>query len=58
MHALGRQVESNEFDRNHPVALGVISAEYRAERPGTDLMKNTEGSERVRNRRAGSFRVQ
>jgi hypothetical protein len=58
VHALGRQVETEQLDRNQPFTFSVISAEYRAERPCANLMKNSKGSERVGNRGAASFRVQ
>lgn len=56
--AFGRQVEAEELDCNRSLPRRVISPEYRAERPCTNLMKNTKWSERVGNGRAVSFRLQ
>ena len=58
MHALRRQIEAKELDCNEALALRVISAEHRTQRPCTHLMKNTKRSERVWGRSAGWFRVQ
>ena len=58
VHAFGRQIEREEFDRDKPLTLRVVRAIHRSEGSRADLMKNTKRSERVRRRSAGSFRVQ
>jgi len=58
VNALGWKVQTEEFDRNQPLALSVISAKHGPKRPRTNLMKNPKRSERFWSRRAGSFRVQ
>ena len=58
MHALGRQVEPEQLDGDEALALAIVRAKHRSQRPRTDLMKNTKRSERVGRRSAGSFRVQ
>jgi len=57
-HALRGQVEPEKFDGNRRGAARIGRAEYGTQRPGADLMKNPKGSERVRWRGAGGFRVQ
>ena len=57
-HAVGRELDCEELDGNEPLAFRVITAKHGSECSRTDLMKNTERSERVRGRSAGSFRVQ
>ena len=58
VETVGCELDGEELDGNEPLALCVITAKRRAEGSCTDLMKNTERSERVRGRSAGSFRVQ
>jgi hypothetical protein len=45
MHALGRQIQFEELDRNQTFASRVISAEYRPKRACTNLMENPKRSE-------------
>jgi len=58
MHALGRQVELEQLDRDQPFPRCVVGPENGTERAGADLMKNTKRSERVRKRTTRSFGVQ
>jgi hypothetical protein len=55
---IGREIETEQFDGDEAILLGVIGAKYRAKSARTDLMENTKGSEGVRRRGAGSVRVQ
>jgi hypothetical protein len=56
--ALRHELEPEQFHRNQPVQLWLVRPVDGPQRAGADLMKNTEGSESVRRRRAGSVRVQ
>ena len=58
MDALGRKVELKDLDRDDTIGLRMPGAVDRTERPGANLMENTERSEGVRWRGAGSVRVQ
>jgi hypothetical protein len=58
MDALGRQVEPEDLDGDDAILVRVDRAEDGTEDTGANLMKNTERSEGVRWRRAGSVRVQ
>ena len=58
VHALGREIEPEELDRDEPVLLRFVRAKHRAERTRADLMENPKWTEGVRRRSAGSFRVQ
>ena len=55
MHALGREVEGEQFDGDEPVAHGIVRAEHGTQSAGTNLMKNTKRSEGVRWRSASSI---
>jgi hypothetical protein len=58
VNPLGRQVEVEDLDGDELVFLGAVRAENRAERACSNLMKNTKWTERLRVRRAASFRLQ
>jgi hypothetical protein len=58
MQPIGWQVETKGLDGDKTIGGGVVSAEHGTECAGTDLVKNTERSERVRRRGAGGIRVQ
>ena len=58
MHALRRQIEPEEFDRDEPILFGLVRPKNGAERTRADLMENPEWTECVRRRSAGSVRVQ
>ena len=58
VHALGREVEAEEFDGDELVLLRIVGSKHGAERARANLMENAERTERVRRRGAGSFRVQ
>ena len=58
MHALGRQIQTEQLDRDQPVVLGIVRAKHGSQCAGANLMKNTEGTEGVRRRSASSVRVQ
>jgi hypothetical protein len=58
MYFFGREIQIEELHRDEALALRVVGAEHRSQRPRTNLMKNTKRSERVWWRSAGSFRVQ
>jgi hypothetical protein len=58
MSALGRQVESEDFDGDETIPVRIVRTKHRTQRAGTDLMKNAKWTEGVRRGGAGSFRVQ
>jgi hypothetical protein len=58
VQALRRHIEPQDLDRDQPRPIGIVGTKYRPERSGTDLMKNSERSERVRRRSAGGFGMQ
>ena len=58
MHALGRQIESEQLDGDETIVLGFIGAKHRTQRARADLMKNAKWTERVGRRSTGSVRVQ
>jgi hypothetical protein len=47
LHAFLRQVEREELDRDGTIANRIVRTEYRPQRAGADLMKNTKAPERV-----------
>jgi hypothetical protein len=51
-------VESELLDGDQSARVRLIGAKDGAENAGTDLVEDTEGTEGVRRRRAGSVRVQ
>jgi hypothetical protein len=57
MHALGREVQLEQLDRDQPLSFRVVAAKYRSQGPRAYLMKNAKRSERIW-RRAGGFGVQ
>src|SRR5207253_6833391 len=52
------QVEAEQLDGDKAIARGVVGAEHRPQRTGTDLMENSKWSERVWRRSPGDLRVQ
>jgi len=58
VNALGRNVESEDFDRDGTIVLRMSGAIDRTERAGANLMEDTERPEGVRRRRTSSVRVQ
>jgi len=55
---LGLKVEPELLDGDEPAWVRLVGPEDRTKDAGADLMENTEGSEGVRGRSAGSVRVQ
>ena len=58
VHAIGREIESEELDRDEAVLLGLVRTKHGTERTRPNLMENPEWTECVRRRSAGGFRVQ
>jgi hypothetical protein len=58
MRPFRRQIQSEEFDGDEAVLLGLIRAKDGAESTGANLVKYTKRSECVRRRGTGSVRVQ
>ena len=58
VHAIGREIESEELDGNQLVLFGIVGTKYRTQCACSDLVKNAKRTERPRMRGAGSFRVQ
>jgi hypothetical protein len=58
MHTLRRQIQAEQLDGYQPIAVGLVRAEHRTERAGTDLMKHAKWTEGIWVRRADSVRVQ
>jgi hypothetical protein len=58
VRALRWEVEREQLDGDEPLAGRVVGAIDRPQRSRTNLMKNSEGSERVRGRIASSVSVQ
>jgi hypothetical protein len=58
VHALGRQVEAEEFDRDELVLSRIVGAKHGPQGARANLVENAERTERVRRRGAGCFRVQ
>ena len=56
--ALGRQVESEQFDGDQSLAFGIERPKDGTQCASADLMKNPERTEGVWKRSTGSFRVQ
>ena len=48
MHALGRQVESKEFDGDEPVAIRIECPKHRPQSAGANLVENPEWTEGLR----------
>jgi hypothetical protein len=58
MRDLGRKVEPELLDRDQATRVGLVGAKDRSKNADADLVKDTEGTEGVRRRGAGSVRVQ
>jgi hypothetical protein len=58
VHAIGREIESEELDGNQLVLVGIVGTKHRTQSACADLMKNAKRTERPRIRSTGSFRVQ
>jgi hypothetical protein len=58
VHAIGREIESEELDGDQLVLLRIVGTKNRTQCACSDLMKNAKRTKRPRMRRAGSFRVQ
>ena len=58
VHAVGREIESEELDSNQLVLFRIVGTKNRTQCACSDLMKNAKRTERPWMRSAGSFRVQ
>jgi hypothetical protein len=58
MHLIRGKIESEKLDRDELIFLGMIGAEDRTKRAGSDLMKNAKRTERFGMRGASGFRLQ
>src|SRR6185436_65358 len=56
--ALGRKIDTKNFDGNEPILFRLVGAKDRAKSTGADLVKHAKRSESVGRRSAGSVRVQ
>ena len=53
LRLLGGDVETEDLDRDQPIARGLVGAEHRTERAHADLMQDPEGAERRRRSECG-----
>jgi len=58
MGPFGRQIQTEEFDCHEPILFGLVGSKDGSERPGANLMKDAERTERVRLRCAEGFGLQ
>ena len=58
VRAFGWKIETEQFDGDEAILLGLICAKHGAQRARTDLMKYTKRPESVGRRSAGYVRVQ
>jgi hypothetical protein len=56
--AFGRQIEPERFDRDEPIAVGIVRAKDGPYSTGANLMENPEWTENVWRRRSRSVRLQ
>ena len=58
MHALGRKVQSKEFDGDEPIAVRIERPKHGSQCAGANLMENPEWTEGFWRRGTRSVRVQ